>query len=170
MLPIEDPAQLRALLDETRLHIIDLLSERAATTSQLAETLERPKGTVGYHLKVLVEAGLARVVRTEMVRAIEAKYYGRTARTFDITPVADTIRPNLILSKAMEEMTESHRPHGDLPGMSTVRYARIPEERAREWEERLLGMLQEFISSPRDGEVVYGLVLGLFPTDRPHFR
>jgi DNA-binding transcriptional ArsR family regulator len=37
---------------------------------------------VGYHLKVLEEAGLVHVVRTKKVRAIEAKYYGRTARIF----------------------------------------------------------------------------------------
>jgi DNA-binding transcriptional ArsR family regulator len=163
---------LRALFQEARLLIIDLLSERAATTSQLADALGRPKGTVGHHLKVLERAGLVRVVRTEMVRAIEARYYGRTARTFDMTPVADsTTQPNLGLATAIKEMSESsHLSTGKrhTPGMSTVRHARIPEERAREWEERLLGLVEEFIASPREGDIVYGLVIALYPTDRPH--
>jgi predicted ArsR family transcriptional regulator len=59
-----------------------LLRERAASTSELAATLETPKGTVGHHLKVLEAAGLVRVVRTRKVRALTEKYYGRVARLF----------------------------------------------------------------------------------------
>src|SRR5699024_10214475 len=72
----------RALFEDTRKQIVSLLLERAATTSELAEVLGKPKGTVGHHLKVLEEAGLVHVVRTKKVRALEAKYYGRTARVF----------------------------------------------------------------------------------------
>lgn len=127
---------------------------------------------MGHHLKVLENAGLVRVVRTEMVRAIEARYYGRTARTFDITPVAHSAtHPNLALATAIKEMSESSHgstDKGQSPGMSTVRHARIPEERAQEWQERLLALVEEFIASPRDGDIVYGLVIALYPTDRPH--
>ena len=66
------PDQFRTVGDPTRQRIISLLSERA-TTSQLAEALRQPKGSVGHHLKVLEEAGLIRVVRTRQVRAITEK-------------------------------------------------------------------------------------------------
>ncbi len=77
-----DAEQMKLLLEPTRLQIIDLLSERAATTSQLADVMDRPKGTIGHHCKALEAGGLIHVVRTAKVRAIEERYYGRTARVF----------------------------------------------------------------------------------------
>ncbi|MFZ0624970.1 MAG: winged helix-turn-helix domain-containing protein, partial [Acidimicrobiia bacterium] len=75
-LEFETSEQFRALFEDTRLRIVDLLLERAATVTELAETLGKPKGTVGHHVAVLEQAGLVHVVRTKKVRAIEAKYYG----------------------------------------------------------------------------------------------
>ena len=97
VLRVEEPEQFKAVGDPTRQKIISLLSERAATTSQLAEALGQPKGSVGHHLKVLEKAGLIRVVRTRQVRAMTEKYYGRTARLFEYVdapqePVVDFFR------------------------------------------------------------------------------
>jgi hypothetical protein len=50
--------------------------------AELAAAVQRPKSTVAHHVNVLVEAGMLRVVRTRRVRAIDERYYGRTARTF----------------------------------------------------------------------------------------
>ena len=75
------PAQLKALADPLRSSILHLLAERAATTTELAEALGRPKGTVDHHLKVLERAGLVDVVRTREVRALTERFWGRTART-----------------------------------------------------------------------------------------
>ena len=52
------------------------------STTELAEKLGLPKGTVGHHLKVLEKAGLVHVVRTRQVRAVTEKFYGRVARLF----------------------------------------------------------------------------------------
>src|SRR3954469_15612544 len=71
---------LRAMADRLRSTILDLLLERAATVSELAAALGRPKSTVVHHVNVLLEAGLLKVVRTRRVRAIDERYYGRTAR------------------------------------------------------------------------------------------
>src|SRR6266536_6148107 len=81
-LVVTAPAQLRALADQLRATILDLLLERAATVAELAAAVQRPKSTVAHHVKVLVEVGMLRVVRTRRVRAIEERYYGRTARMF----------------------------------------------------------------------------------------
>src|SRR6478609_908803 len=85
------PAQVKAIGHPLRTTILQLLHERAATVTELAGALERPKSTVAHHVKVLREAGLARVVRTRRVRAIEERFYGRTARMFyvDVEPSAD---------------------------------------------------------------------------------
>src|SRR5205809_3370976 len=79
---LTQPFQVKALSHPLRTTILSLLHERAATVTELAVAVERPKSTVAHHVKVLREAGLVRVVRTRRVRAIEERFYGRTARMF----------------------------------------------------------------------------------------
>src|SRR5438128_12687522 len=74
--------QVRAISDQLRTTILGLLHERAATVTELAAAVKRPKSTVAHHVGVLAKAGLLQVVRTRRVRAIEERYYGRTARMF----------------------------------------------------------------------------------------
>jgi DNA-binding transcriptional ArsR family regulator len=161
LLEVREPERLRALAHPTRRRLVALLSERAATTSELAETLGAPKGTVGYHLKVLERTGLVRVVRTEQVRAITAKYYGRTARTFVIRgPSDDDLDHHFMLHEAMAGWVP------DEEGMTTLRFARIPRERARAWAERLAALAEEFVAQEPDGDEIHGLLLGIHRTDR----
>ena len=84
MIVVTAPGQLRALADPLRGTLLDLLLERAATVTEMALAVDRPKSTVAYHVNLLVDAGLLRVVRTRRVRAIEERYYGRVARTIYI--------------------------------------------------------------------------------------
>jgi DNA-binding transcriptional ArsR family regulator len=74
--------QVRAISDPLRTTILGLLHERAATVTELATAVGRPKSTVAHHVKVLADAGILRVVRTRRVRAIEERFYGRAARMF----------------------------------------------------------------------------------------
>ena len=173
-LRFDQPAQFRALFDETRSQIIDLLNERAATIKELADTLNKPKGTIGHHVGALADAGLIRVVRTKKIRAIEAKYYGRTARTFLLDPLGKDdvdLAPGFILTTAATEYSEAAADmieFTDAGPLSTLRYARIPESRATEWVQRLVDLSEEFNGEERSGETTYGLVIGFYPTDRPH--
>ncbi|MDX1467787.1 MAG: winged helix-turn-helix domain-containing protein [Acidimicrobiia bacterium] len=177
-LVIEDPAQLKAIFEDTRIKIVDLLLERAATIKELSDALGRPKGTIGHHVSVLEENGLIKVVRTKMIRAIEAKYYGRTARTYVIAPATDddeslAMAPGYFFRTALSEYEDAVRRghHSEEQGwLSTLRYARIPDGRAVEWASRLAELAQEFTGETRGGETTYGLVLGLYPTDRPHLE
>nr|MBA3232356.1 helix-turn-helix transcriptional regulator [Propionibacteriales bacterium] len=84
MVVVTGPAQLRALADPLRTTLLELLLERAATVTEMARAVDRPKSTVAYHVSLLVDTGLLRVVRTRRVRAIEERYYGRVARTLYI--------------------------------------------------------------------------------------
>src|SRR3954447_12987497 len=79
------PAQVKALGHLLRTTILQLLHERAATVTELAAAVERPKSTVAHHVDVLTRNGLLRVVRTRKVRAIEERFYGRTARLFYVS-------------------------------------------------------------------------------------
>ena len=169
-LQFETTDQYKALFEETRLQIVDLLLERAATIKELSDTLEKPKGTIGHHVGVLEAAGLIRVVRTEMVRAIEAKYYGRTARTYvlgDMTADGFELAPDHFLTTAATAFAQADK-DAPVPPLSTLRYARIPHGRADEWIDRLMDLVHEFTAEPRGGETTYGLLVAMYPTDRPH--
>ena len=76
------PEELKAMAHPLRSVILDLVLERAATVTELALALKRPKSTVAHHVSVLVDADMLQVVRTRRVRAIEERFYGRTARLF----------------------------------------------------------------------------------------
>jgi DNA-binding transcriptional ArsR family regulator len=93
---------LAALSDEFRLTLLDRLSRQPASTTQLARGLGRPKGTVGYHLKVLERAGLVRVVRTRRVRAVTEKYYA---------PVADDLSSFGVVQARVLEADAEHFAH-----------------------------------------------------------
>ena len=164
-LALDDAAQYRALFEPTRMEIIRLIGQRAATVSQLADALGKPKGTIGHHVDALAEAGLARVVRTEKVRAIEAKYWGRTARTFLYGGFDD---PGVIVPSPLQTAAEEFTGTGDF-WVAAVRYAQIPADRAEEWGRRLGALAAEFGSERLGGTTTYGLVVGLYPTDRPTF-
>lgn len=160
----ETPEALKALVDGTRITILDMLMDRAATTSQLASALGKPKGTVGYHLKVLEDAGLIRVVRRRRVRALTEKYYGRVGRTIVYGGLPEGADRAFMLRTALDDMTVAEEE--PLP-MFTTRRARISEERAMEFVDRIAALAEEFIALPHEGHRVYGLIAGIYPTDQP---
>lgn len=155
----------RALGDPIRLLVLDLVLERAMNVTELAERAGRAKGTMAHHVDVLVAAGLLRVVRTRRVRAVEERFYGRTARTITMPPPPEGELP--FLSTANEEADFERMASGDAICGFTLRHARIPAERVAEYADRLMSLALEFHAEPRDGDVEYALLCGVFPTRRP---
>lgn len=158
------PEQMKAVGDATRDRILALLLERSATTSQLADALGKPKGTVGYHLNVLADAGLIRVVRRRKVRAMTEKYYGRVGRTIIFSPEQGDRPRMFMLEEALQEAV--HDPGNPLP-LTTIRRVRIPVERAVEFSERVIALAENFVDLPRGGDTVFGFVAAVYPTDLP---
>jgi DNA-binding transcriptional ArsR family regulator len=162
------PEQASLFSDETRNQIITLLAERPATTKQLADALDKPKGSVGHHLKALEEAALIEVVRTRKVRAITEKYYGRVARTYVFPRMEDpSAKGHGFFVEAMREMRE---PTDEEDAFVTLRHARIPSERVREFALEVLELAESFAAEPRAGDTVYGLIAGIYPTDLPSLK
>ena len=163
-LDVDEPQRLKALGDPLRMRITELVLERAMSVTELAERLDRPKGTVAYHVDVLHDAGLLRVVRTRRVRAVEERFYGRVARSY-VFPDAPGEVPFL-----HEYVTSiDHERWGDRTtsshGLCTLRRARIPADRIDEYRRRLLELALEFVDEPRDGDAEYGLYLALYPSN-----
>src|SRR3954447_19821639 len=166
---LDQPSQVRALSHPLRTTILHLLHERAATVNELAQAGGRPKSTVAHHVKVLTEAGLLQVVRTRRVRAIEERFYGRTARIFYVgverSPEGDELpRDFNDFEVAARESAAAFR-DGQLWGF--IRHARLSETQASEFWERMAELVAEFDRLPRSGDTMYGFAVGVYPTDYP---
>ena len=166
---LTSPSQVKAIGHPLRTTILSLLHERAATVNELALALERPKSTVAHHVKVLTEAGLLQVVRTRRVRAIDERFYGRTARMFYVgierTAAGEEMpRDFNDFEVAARESADAFR-NGKLWGF--IRHARITEEQASEFWERMAELVGEFDRLPRSGDTMYGFAVGVYPTDQP---
>ncbi len=166
--------QLRIMLEPTRTEILDLLTDGSATVTQLADALGRPKSTIAHHCGVLLEAGLVVVERTRRVRAIDERFYARSARTFMLGSVeteAAGLQRSMISEAAAEERKwREANPESTKPAASTFRQVRIPDDRVEEWVERFTELVTEFVDQERGGDTRYGLVLGIFPTTKPVVR
>jgi DNA-binding transcriptional ArsR family regulator len=157
--------QVRAISDPLRTTILGLLHERAATVTELAAAVKRPKSTVAHHVNVLATAGLLRVVRTKRVRAIDERYYGRAARMFYVglgrqgegAPLPHDFND---FEVAMKESAAAYD-GGQM--RSLIRHARIPEEQAAEFWQRVAAVVHEFDQLPRSGDTTYGFTVGLYP-------
>jgi DNA-binding transcriptional ArsR family regulator len=163
------PSQVKAISHSLRTAILGLLHERAASVTELAVVVRRPKSTVAHHVKVLAEAGLVRVVRTRRVRAIEERFYGRTARIFYVGvergPDGDDLpRDFNDFEVAARESAAAYR-DGKLWGF--IRHARISEAQVSAFWERMAELVMEFDQLPRAGETMYGFAVGVYPTDHP---
>jgi DNA-binding transcriptional ArsR family regulator len=160
----DTPERMRALGDQLRMTVLDLVLERAMTVTELAARLNRPRGTVAYHVDILVDAGLLKIVRTRRVRAVDERFYGRTARTiqFDQHTPGELAFVGEALAEADFERLAAKEPGA----YATLRRARIPAARAEEFASRLHALALEFIALPRDGELEFGLLINMYPTKR----
>jgi DNA-binding transcriptional ArsR family regulator len=168
-LELTTPAQLRAIAHPLRGTILDLLLERAATVAELAAAVGRPKSTMAHHVEVLVDTGMLRVVRTRRVRAIEERYYGRSARTFMVGVVnRPGDAPLAVHANALSvAAAESVAAHEADELRSILRHARIPAERVGDFWDRVVTLSEEFAQLPRTGDTVFGFAAGVYPTDHP---
>ena len=163
------PAQVKAIGHPLRTTILQLLHERAATVTELAAAVERPKSTVAHHVDVLTRNGLLRVVRTRKVRAIEERFYGRTARMFYVAAEPalggkDMPRDFNDFEVAARESATAFE-QGKLWGF--IRHARISEDQASQFWDQMAELVDAFDRTPRSGETMYGFAIGIYPTDHP---
>jgi len=169
MVVVTAPGQLRALADPLRATLLELLLERAATVTEMAQAVDRPKSTVAYHVNLLVDEGLLRVVRTRRVRAIEERYYGRVARTLYIGVLTKPEDKQVVaaINGIAQAAAESAPAHAADQVRCTLVHARIPIGEVRNFWAQVQELARQFAQIPRSGDEVYGFVAGLYPTDAP---
>jgi DNA-binding transcriptional ArsR family regulator len=87
VLIVDDPESIRLLADFTRSEILRLLSKRHMTETQLADQLGLTKAAVGYHLHLLMDAGLIEIDKVEAEKhGILQKFYTPIAYLFVVDP------------------------------------------------------------------------------------
>ena len=166
---LTSPPQVKAIGHPLRTTILQLLHERAATVTELAAALERPKSTVAHHVDVLTRNGLLKVVRTRKVRAIEERFYGRTARLFYVASEPSRAGEEMPVDfndfeVAARESAKAFE-QGKLWGF--IRHARISEDQASEFWDQMAELVDTFDRMSRSGDTVYGFAIGIYPTDYP---
>ena len=168
-LVLSTAAQVKAIGHPLRTTILQLLHERAATVTELAAAVERPKSTVAHHVEVLARNDLLRVVRTRKVRAIEERFYGRTARMFYVaaepSPTDEEMPGDFNDFEVAARDSAAAFEQGKLWGF--IRHARISEDQASQFWDRMAAVVEEFDKMPRSGETVYGFAIGIYPAEHP---
>jgi hypothetical protein len=111
---------------------------------------------------------MLRVVRTRRVRAIEERFYGRTARTFYV----GRVRPEDVTpppwANELADAAEESMPAYQADRMRALRrHVRISDEQAGEFWERAMALVSEFSQLPREGDSPYSFVVSLYPADYP---
>lgn len=160
-LVLTTPEQLKALADDRRRRMLSLLTDRPHSISAFAAALGLPRGTVGYHVKLLERAGLIRIASTAQRRGFVEKSYERAADLYlvesqgaapdDLSAVAATG-----LREAADEVRLGRDRSQSTYG---IVHARVDRADAARFVERLRALLDEFGAADRDdGEVLYALV------------
>lgn len=164
-LVVDSAEQHRALGNLTRHRILGLLLDRAMTGAQLADALGVLKGSVSFHLRTLESAGLVRVVRTRPVRGVTERYYGRTARRYDLDrPGGDDGSGTPMLLRTVAD--EAERVGDAAPtNLTTLTRARLDPERAAHFQHRLTALIEEFRTEPASDEAAYTLAVAYFRSE-----
>lgn len=167
-LTVNSAQQFKAIGDRLRWRILDIIQSRPATAKQIADLFKVSPGTIGHHLQVLEEAGLAQVMARRLVHGIVAKYYTRTARVyiFDFAPeIKGTISVSAdMLTGARDQMLEATA-EGIVDEANTCGFphARISASKALEFSRRLNELINEFVDEEPDSSgAVYGMTVALF--------
>jgi DNA-binding transcriptional ArsR family regulator len=111
---IGDPRLVKALAHPLRVQILDVLEERVASPSDLAEELGAPLGNVSYHVRTLTELGLLKLVRRRTRRGAVEHYYRAAGRATvsdrawsQVPGVVRRSMTGVALEQALEQVTRA---------------------------------------------------------------
>jgi DNA-binding transcriptional ArsR family regulator len=190
---LKDLKQLQAIADPLRLRLLELLSQKPMTVTQVASLLKEKPNRLYYHVKKLERAGLVQLIETRPNRGILEKYYQAVAKglmvdqsllQFQQPTKEETagiyqavraafestlkdLRQTLDI-KAQNAAEQSARKKALLHGVSTR--IRLPKEKAKEFSKKVVALCEELESADdAEGDIEYRLTLlwlPLAPTDQ----
>jgi DNA-binding transcriptional ArsR family regulator len=162
-LVLHSTEQFKALGHPVRHRMVNALRQRPATLRQLAEALGMSKGTIGYHVRVLREAGLVELAETRQVRGGTEQYFALVSKSFKLHKDAGG-GAKFLIHAALDEMLPQE-PGGT--SHTALRHLWLTAAEAQALEARLRAMAAEpQPTDPARGEP-YGLLVSLFRADVP---
>jgi DNA-binding transcriptional ArsR family regulator len=191
---------LKVASDPTRLRILECLVERPQTVKEVASRLGSTPTKLYYHVNLLEEHGLIKVVSQRIVSGIIEKQYRTRAYSFNVDKSLFALNsseeggPMDTMLKAIFDATRDDVrraiEHGLLDptekdpvkrnGLTFRSIAKLSPDRLREFQERLLALVKEFgdfedmKEREKRGDTLqtYGLTVALFPfvNDMPNTR
>jgi DNA-binding transcriptional ArsR family regulator len=172
-LVLREPGQFKALGHPLRHRLLVALRQRPATLAQLAAALIAAKGTVGYHVKILQDAGLVRPAHARTVRGGTEQYYEATSQRLRIAPDAP-VGGDFLVQTALTEMRSAGHHSPAAPGAAgspgadrtMLRHLRLTAAQATALAERLESFAVDLAGGGDDGEP-YGVLLSLYRSDIP---
>ncbi|GAA2743100.1 MULTISPECIES: ArsR/SmtB family transcription factor [Kitasatospora] len=161
---LRSPAQFKALGHPVRHRLVNVLRQRPATLRQLAEAMGAAKGTIGYHVRVLQDAGLVRVAESRQVRGGTEQYFALVSRSFQFHEDARG-GAEFMINAALAEML----PEGEeKTGTTVLRHLWLTPDEVRALAERLETRDAELATgTPAAGAEAYGLLVSLYRADIP---
>ncbi len=189
---IQDLETLKVISDDLRLRLIQILRGQPRTVKDLAGETGVPQKSLYYHVALLEEHGLIRVVRTRIVRGINEKWYQATARlvrlddailsapgaerdeglTAMVRTALTQTRDDLAARVSAGLLDPAEDTSSDRRLLSTWVLGRLSTEQAEEFYSRLDAVLRDFPVLPRGAnpepdQQTYRLLLAFYPTDAP---
>lgn len=191
---------LKVVTDPTRLRILEALVQKALTVKEIAQRLGTTATKLYYHINMLEEHDLIKVVGQRVVSGIIEKRYRTRAYSFRVDKSMFTLSPetegagvDVMLGAVLDATREDVRQaieqglmtpgHDDPVIRNSVlmrAITRMKPERIREFEKRLAELIEEFQSiedskeKDNDGSnlVSYGFTVALFPfaANQPNSR
>jgi DNA-binding transcriptional ArsR family regulator len=189
---VEDLETLRVLADPLRNQIYELLIPASANVRQIADRLGVAPSRLYYHINLLEKHGLIHVVETRMVANMVEKVYRAAAYKIDLAPdllhfdsgsnreampeiltsSIDATREDLLRSvnARMFDVEQGGAPERKRNVMVSRTTARIPDQYADAFRERLIALVEEFIGQdaparqPAEGDQNYALLVAFYPS------
>lgn len=186
---IADLETVRIIADPTRLRILELLVMEAQPVKRLAASLNLPQTKLYYHINLLEEHGLIRVVGTRVVSGIIEKQYGAVARSYRVdeallalgAPGEETV--DMVFGTLVDSLRHDLRRslsaglierRDDAPEERKLTLGRVPMRltpaRAAELHRRLADLIKEYCPNPDEqggpapDTRLYQLFVAYFPT------
>lgn len=188
---IKDLETLKVVADPLRAQILEALMSKPLTVKQVAEKLGLSPSKLYYHINLLEKHGLIQVVETRMVANLMEKLYRSSAVDFEVAhellsfdsfegkeninalllTSIDATREDLLRSLQARTF-ELEKGAQKLPRrVIMMRHTcLLPEERAKEFTERLSALLQDFaqagVESASSTEKLqnYALTIAYYPS------
>ena len=187
---ISDLETLKVATDPLRLNIVNLLRGEPHTAKELAKALHLSQTKLYYHIGLLEQHGLIRVVGTRLVSGILEKQYQATAykisvdrRLFSPAPTSPAGYEGLeVFLSAVLDYTHSDMMRSVRSGLAELSDEAPPERKlyvgrlwfwltpaeARAFMERRKALDEEFQrlhgDEPAEGTQLYEYLLGFYPT------